>query len=753
MVSLSTSWLITMAERSSYVDVLKEKLEHAPITQSTTSEELMRDAEMQGEEVEPELIAAVTNLGKNAKIHPTVASPGECLPEGFSRSCAGFLLCNTILEVKVDQEIVRNESDRLQKLAVVVYFVGGRQTHTALLQWVAALQKQTGDWIGLGRDLGRGFFQILTRQTLATQKLLMLTPHRSKWGTCILQTWMPGFDSSKPSKLKVPTWVTLRGIPGEFLGVAKDIAAGLGDLLGFDKRNDHTADQRFCVALQSGQGWKTQLAVQNEQTQEQILIMVDYCNLPIRCRCCYSTEHLMKDCPSIKSTGIPGESVDGAARDDGSSAAASGQAASGANTRMTEAPRDEGAAVMLATDGNKETVEDGLAGASSAPVSDSSGNPIPHRDGKDTSDWQQVASRKNSTRNRLSTKEKQVTPSTKKGQDQQGSKGRVASAPAKTVSKQHGVNPQGNQSRASAGTRSLSNQGPRQRKEPTNEDWVMNRFELVNASTGFPIGTGVEKYAASKPLESNSKESGRSESDEQSPQPSMALGETLTRAEPEVMIVDETEELILAAVAAADASRELARAPRSASPRPTPGGVWTNVEGNPFARHGAVQTMAPPRQGTALDGEDEVMIFSAASRPMPDLNNVAANSGSLAGRGGSWGEGAQAAAQRPMEVLVGQSSGRSGASTPYSPSSVHEGLAAELHAEFFAWMKHKNDRAIRGQNVRRGSITPQHSVRRQDAAEAGRRQRSSLIAQLRETQRDDDQLCMALSGAPTPPPP
>lgn len=42
--------------------------------------------------VEPELVAAVTNLGQFAKIHPTQASPGETLPPGLFRSKTGFLL-------------------------------------------------------------------------------------------------------------------------------------------------------------------------------------------------------------------------------------------------------------------------------------------------------------------------------------------------------------------------------------------------------------------------------------------------------------------------------------------------------------------------------------------------------------------------------------------------------------------------------------------------------------------------------------
>lgn len=175
-----------MADRLSYAAALKEKLEHAPVAPSSATAELDRDEAHQGKAIEPELVAAVTNMGCHAEFHPTVAAPGELLLEGYSRSCTGFLFCNTIVEVQVDQEVVKKETERLQKHAIVAYFVGGRQANAVLTQWVTALQTQIGDWVGLGRDLGKGFFQILTRQPLTTQKLLMLTPHRSRWGTCIL---------------------------------------------------------------------------------------------------------------------------------------------------------------------------------------------------------------------------------------------------------------------------------------------------------------------------------------------------------------------------------------------------------------------------------------------------------------------------------------------------------------------------------------------------------------------------------------
>ena len=241
-------WISVTIERPSYAESLRAKLEHAHVESTPLARDTHKTAD-QKDAVEPDLVAAMTNMGKHAKIHPIVATLGECLPPGYARSSTGFLICTTALEVKVDQDNVRKEIERLQRHAVIAYFVGGRQSSVILNQWTVAMQAEIGEWVGIRRDLGQGFFQVLTRHSTATQKLLMRTPHRLRWGTCILQTWATGFNASHPTRLKVPTWVTLRGIPGEFLGVAKDIAGGLGELLGSDKRNAFKA-----VALQSGMG-------------------------------------------------------------------------------------------------------------------------------------------------------------------------------------------------------------------------------------------------------------------------------------------------------------------------------------------------------------------------------------------------------------------------------------------------------------------------------------------------------------------
>ena len=63
--------------------------------------------------VESKLVATVMSMGRRAKIHPSVAMLGQSLSAGYRRSSTRFLICNTALEVKVDQNIMRKETERL----------------------------------------------------------------------------------------------------------------------------------------------------------------------------------------------------------------------------------------------------------------------------------------------------------------------------------------------------------------------------------------------------------------------------------------------------------------------------------------------------------------------------------------------------------------------------------------------------------------------------------------------------------------
>jgi hypothetical protein len=85
----------------------------------------------------------------------------------------------------------------------------------------------------------------------------------------------------------------------EFVGVIKQITQSLDEILGIVKRNTYNEDQRFCIALLLGMPYETILGLVNPMTRRRTEIVIDYNNLPIRCRYCMAVNHLIKDCSSL----------------------------------------------------------------------------------------------------------------------------------------------------------------------------------------------------------------------------------------------------------------------------------------------------------------------------------------------------------------------------------------------------------------------------------------------------------------------
>jgi hypothetical protein len=103
--------------------------------------------------------------------------------------------------------------------------------------------------------------------------------------------------------MRMPVWVTLKDVPGEFRSSAMDIAGSLGPILGKNRSNLQLNDLKFCVALTAGDPFQITVEVVNPVNGKSSFIAVDYNNLPIRCRHCLSTSHLVKDCPAITGRG------------------------------------------------------------------------------------------------------------------------------------------------------------------------------------------------------------------------------------------------------------------------------------------------------------------------------------------------------------------------------------------------------------------------------------------------------------------
>jgi hypothetical protein len=110
-------------------------------------------------------------------LHPTKASPGEELPPGYSRSYAGFFLCNLEREIEVDQDIITQEMDYLTQFMAIVCIIGGAPPHAQLPQWLSLLQRDFRYPLSLGRALGKGFYTIKTTDPEAVHNLMVLSPY------------------------------------------------------------------------------------------------------------------------------------------------------------------------------------------------------------------------------------------------------------------------------------------------------------------------------------------------------------------------------------------------------------------------------------------------------------------------------------------------------------------------------------------------------------------------------------------------
>jgi hypothetical protein len=158
----------------------------------------------------------------------------------------------------------------LQTYAIIACFLGGTPPAYQLRNWLEALKLEVGV-VTLGRTLGHGFFILQAQDTEVVRAILLLTPWRSRFGMCVFQKWVPGFDPHEerggsllaaPQGMKIPTWSKLRKVSEEFIGVSDQIAKGIGDLLGVDSANNTSSDHRFRVGL-DGKGWKPSVTVKN----------------------------------------------------------------------------------------------------------------------------------------------------------------------------------------------------------------------------------------------------------------------------------------------------------------------------------------------------------------------------------------------------------------------------------------------------------------------------------------------------------
>ena len=251
------------------------------------------DVEM-AEAVMEALVEASQQISER-DLNPFKEQIGEILPSNLERNFSGFLIRKDAISFKVDSGKLQACIARLKEKLLIGKVVGPKPTPQIMRLWLQSLnQELKGCTLSFCMNVGKGYFFLEGNDQDALCNALMLSPYKTKWGTCMLQSWVPGFNPDNPSNLPFPTWIALRNLPFEHHDQALSIAGTLGEVIGI---NETARAPRFCVNLKVDKGWVTSIKLESE---EEIVppheVLVDYDKLPLRCRACHSWKHKVRDC-------------------------------------------------------------------------------------------------------------------------------------------------------------------------------------------------------------------------------------------------------------------------------------------------------------------------------------------------------------------------------------------------------------------------------------------------------------------------
>lgn len=196
----------------------------------------------------------------------------------------------------------------LKEQLLIAKFLGPKPPLQDMERWLQSLNHEVGgSHLSFCMNVGKGFFFLKGEDTDALHNALMLSPYKTKWGTCMIQSWVSGFNPDNPSNLAFPTWVALRRLPFEHHDQTLAIATTLGEVIGIDTSNETAKDPRFCVNLNVNKGWVTSIDLEVEggilPPQK---ILVDYDKLPMRCKACHSWKHRVRDCKELQKRPLQG---------------------------------------------------------------------------------------------------------------------------------------------------------------------------------------------------------------------------------------------------------------------------------------------------------------------------------------------------------------------------------------------------------------------------------------------------------------
>ena len=172
-----------------------------------------------------EVLAEASQQISGDHLNPFKEQAGEVLPGNMERNFSGFLVRKDAITFKVDTGMLNARIALLKEQLLIAKFLGPKPPPQDLVKWITTLnQELRGSEVTFCMNVGKGFIFLKSEDSDAIHNALMLSPFKSKWGTCMLQSWVPGFNPENPSNLAFPTWVALRRLPFEHRDQAPAIA-------------------------------------------------------------------------------------------------------------------------------------------------------------------------------------------------------------------------------------------------------------------------------------------------------------------------------------------------------------------------------------------------------------------------------------------------------------------------------------------------------------------------------------------------
>jgi hypothetical protein len=223
-------------------------------------------------------------------------------PEAASRQGRPFGLHAVVPEaptvsIPMPQEALTH-ARHYSRHALVCRFNGFWPSLPDLLSWFSSEWYPFLDGEVITCPCAKGFFVVVFDSTSDRDKVFNSGPWF--WGRAGLsmQLWTPAFDPSTDCISSAPVWVRLPYLPLHFWGddSLQSIGNGLGKFLcrSPDSKPARSTFARICVEMDFSKGFPAEIILQGKdysRTQK-----LDYENLSFRCRNCFETGHLARNC-------------------------------------------------------------------------------------------------------------------------------------------------------------------------------------------------------------------------------------------------------------------------------------------------------------------------------------------------------------------------------------------------------------------------------------------------------------------------